>query len=174
MSEGVAEASAGAATRALPGLYWSINTRFLSYIGRMPDGRCSATDGADLLEGRAFRFAPDPAGPKLDETGSGQLRFRGEVRFAGHHGFLFVRVADPWLFVSKGEATLSIAPQPGESDRLELVRLTLRRSPHREDGAQLPHLAGTDVRLTAGGSELFNEAYAPGEPFDGLIVIEET
>ena len=151
------------------GLYWSINTRFLAYLARMPDGRCSATGGAAFVDGKVFHFEPAAGGTRLDPaSGSGVLRFSGDVRFAGHHGFLFVRIGDPWLTVEHGRASLSIAAQPGESARLTLVTLRLEQADH-ESGRR--RLLGTSVRLTAAGTELFGDAYPEGEPFDDLTVL---
>ena len=155
-----------------PGLHWSIKTSFLEYIFRMPDGRYSVTDGAAVIDGQVFYFSPDD-GPAFDPvTADGVLKFRGDVRFAGHHGFLFIRVADPWLTVERGVVTLSIASLPGETpDRVPLATLELRSSgaPHGPD-----HYRGGSVRLTEQGSELFNMVYPPGEPFDDLTVIRLT
>jgi len=143
-----------------PGLRWRIKLSFLRYVTRMPDGRCSVTDGAAVAEEEAFHFSPAPGSAFDPGTLSGDLRFRGDVRFAGHHGLLFVQIADPWLTVDRGAATLSIAVA---SDRIALAALRLERGPG-------PYL-GTDVRLTEDGSDLFNAVYPAGELLDDLTVL---
>jgi hypothetical protein len=173
---------------ARPGLSWSVKRQFLRYIAGMSDGRCSVTDGAEL--GPAHRASAPPAAgaPRTGQfwyslraaqagQGSTTLAFTGEVRFSGHHGFLFVRIADPVLTVdSSGHAVLTIAPadpaDTAESDRLELAHLRLTRQRDADasvSGAEaLAHWLGTDVRLTAAGAELFGGAYSAGETFDDL------
>ncbi len=37
------------------------------------------------------------------------LRFRGDVRLAGHHGMLLVRLLDPWITFTSGSGVLSIS-----------------------------------------------------------------
>jgi hypothetical protein len=151
-----------------PGLRWGIKLTFLQYIFNMPDGRCSVTDGAASTDEQLFYFSPDE-GSVFDAAGAGLLKFRGDVRFAGHGGFLFVRVADPWLRVEDGAATLSIAALPGETpDRIPLATLdlTTARVPDGPD-----RLIGSSVQLTEEGSELFNLVYPVGEPFDDLTII---
>ncbi|MEE1798084.1 HtaA domain-containing protein [Streptomyces sp. JV176] len=156
--------------RLAPGLYWGINSQFLNYLARMSDSRCSTTDGADLLGGNIFRFEPEPGNDTgIDPTtGTGVLRFRGDVRFAGHYGFLFVRIADPWLTVENGAATLSVITHPTESERLTLITAVLT-----EEGVDGPihRMSGKTVRLTAAGRPLFNDVYPEDAPFDDFSVL---
>ncbi|MGC9537506.1 HtaA domain-containing protein [Streptomyces sp. UG1] len=103
------------------------------------------------------------------DTVTGLLKFRGDVRFAAHHGLLFLRIADPWLSVIGGAGTLTIAAPPGQSpERIPLTTLRLRTAdPTDHTGFCL----GTHVRLTAQGSELFNGVYPVDEPFDDLTLL---
>ncbi|OLO25840.1 hypothetical protein PZ61_0236045 [Streptomyces sp. MNU77] len=153
-----------------PGLRWGIKQRFLQYIARMPDSRCSVTDGASVTEERAFLFTPASWAEFDTATSTGVVRFRGDVRFAGHHGLLFVRVADPWLSVAAdGTATLSIAAAPSEQpDRIPLATLALVRS---APSAGWLRYHGHHVALTEQGSELFNTVYPAGEHLDDLSVL---
>jgi hypothetical protein len=173
---------------ARPGLSWSVKRQFLRYIAGMSDGRCSVTDGAELGPAHPASAPPAAGAPRTDQfwyplrtaqagQGSTTLAFTGEVRFSGHHGFLFVRIADPVLTVdSSGHAVLTIAPadpaDTAESDRLELAHLRLTRQRDADasvSGAEaLAHWLGTDVRLTPAGAELFGGAYSAGETFDDL------
>lgn len=137
-----------------PGLVWGIKRSFLQYIARMPDGRCSATDGANLLD-KSFHFSLD--------VDSGQavgiVKFRGDVRFSGHNRMLFLRIAHPWLHTDTdgSAATLTI---DGAPKRVILATLDLLTE---NDGHR-----GVNVRLSEHGSELFNLAYPAGEVLDDL------
>jgi hypothetical protein len=150
-----------------PGLMWGIKLAFLRYIFGQSDGRYSVTDGADVVNGRMIRFVPDPETTFDPATATGVLKFKGDVRFSAHHGFLFVRIADPWLTVENGAGTLSLAAHPGETpDRFPLATINVSAA-GPPDGAYVGH----NVALTEQGSELFNEVYPPGERFDDLIVL---
>jgi len=143
---------------AQPGLRWGIKRSFLRYIARMPDGACSVTDGADPVDESAFRF-----------ESAGDLRFRGDVRFSGHHGLLFVRIADPELLVDGTRGTLTVAGDPRDPDGPERVPLVTFELTDAGDGTT----NGTVVRLTPHGAELFNSVYPAGEPFDDFTIHPE-
>jgi hypothetical protein len=176
------------------GLSWAIKHQFLRYIATMTDGRCSVTDGAELTTADASVAdagrALSPHSRRHDEGDFGRfhfefaavscghesttVRFHGDVRFSGHHGFLFVRIADPWITSDRdGDGVLTIAcPDPTDptAPRLPFARLRLSRpDPHRAASAlHGEEWVGTDVRLTAEGAELFAGAYAESEPLDDL------
>jgi hypothetical protein len=130
----------------------------------MPDGRCSVTDGAAADGGDVFLFAPDQDRAGDPAAGPAALRFRGDVRFAGHHGLLFVRIADPWLVLGDQDATLTIDGPDAALGRIPLATVTLGAA-----AANGQHV-GTDVRLTPEGAELFGSVYPAGERFDDLTV----
>jgi hypothetical protein len=147
------------ATDPRGGLEWSIHRSFVRYIARMPDGRCSVTDGADVLGSMTspvFHFSP--AGQEQRRDGM-RLSFRGDVRFSGHHGLLFVRIADPVLTVTGSHGDLTV---PGDEGSVELVQFD---AAELDDGRAW---RGTSVRLSAGGAELFGGVYPVGEEFDEL------
>lgn len=144
-------------------LQWSIKRSFLRYIAAMPDGRCSVTDGADLAHGGEidrfqYRFNGLKAGPDSLEAA-----FQGDVRFSGHHGMLFVRVADPLITVgSDGTGVLSVLPNASDTGhRVPLVTFTLTADDQPED--QPMRFTGTGVRLTADGADLFGGVYEASE-----------
>jgi hypothetical protein len=147
------------------GLSWTIKKAFLGYIARMDDGRCSVTDGATVLsEERGLpTFGFELAGHETPSPGTTRLCFRGDVRFAGHHGMLFVRVVDPVVDVSGSRARLSVLD---EGSCRELVEFEVVPFDSPEGGGW----HGTGVRLTAEGSDLFGGAYPDGEAFDDLVV----
>ena len=152
------------------GLLWGIKRSFIAYVRRMPDGQGSIHDGAVPLGEDTILFPPVPdAGPAAagaDRTWA----FRGDVRFRGHGGMLFVRVAAPLITVRGDVGELSIEDPYArpEGDRVPLVTLRLEPGPAPE-GATV--WLGSDVRLTEAGSVLFNDVYQPGEPFEQLSVI---
>ncbi|KUO09512.1 HtaA domain-containing protein [Streptomyces sp. DSM 15324] len=154
---------------ALPGLRWSVKVPFLRYIARSPEGRCSVTvDSASVVDEHTFLFSPDDASAFDADTVTGLLKFRGDVRFAAHYGLLFLSIADPWLSVTGGAGTLTIAAPPGQSpERIPLTTLHLRTVDPTDTGSCL----GTHVRLTAQGSALFNGVYPADEPFDDLTLL---
>ena len=156
------------------GLRWGIKNSFIDYVRRMPDGRGWVGDGAMPIGSHEILYAPEASewGPTADGTGERTWTFRGDVRFSGHAGMLFVQVASPILTVldgSDGTARLTVANPPGSDgpDRLPLVTLRLHREPGPED---VELWSGTDVRLTEAGTALFNDVYAAGEPFEPMTV----
>lgn len=158
----------------LPGLHWGIKASFLEYIARMSDGRGTVTDGATVTEGNVMVFEPAPqvvAPPSIDADRF--HAFRGDVRFAGHFGMLFVRIADPWITVRGDEAEMTVLDpfKPDEEPRLPLVHFTLHKQALDED---LDAWLSTDVRLSDKGTGLFNDVYQPGELFDPLAVFLPT
>jgi hypothetical protein len=155
------------------GLLWGIKRSFLAYVRRMPDGQGSIHDGAVPLGEDTILFparaGAATAGGDADRTWD----FGGDVRFKGHAGMLFVRVAAPRITVRGDTAELTIEDPYArpEADRVPLVTLRVAPGPAPE-GAEV--WLGSDVRLTEAGSVLFNDVYQPGEPFEQLSVILPT
>lgn len=151
--------------RLVHGLRWGIKTTFIEYLRRMPDGRGSVGDGAVPVGTNEIFFEFDPTVEPEVEPGQTAWAFRGDVRFTGHYGMLFVRIAQPWLVVDSGSATLTII---GPDDiRVPLVTASLESGGGRSETAIW---ISSDVRLTAAGVPLFNDVYQEGEPFDHLVV----
>lgn len=179
------------------GLTWPIKRQFLRYIAGMADGRCSVTDGAELAwppsaatlghgEEQAHDRDPRESADRFHfdftdlQVGaqSTTVVFRGDVRFSGHHGFLFVRIADPAITVDPdGNGVLTTAgsdPTDPASGRLSLARLRVSRSDGwqaQSAGQRSEAWTGTEVRLTAEGSEVFGGAYAESDPLDDLELV---
>lgn len=154
----------------LMGLHWGIKSSFLQYIARMTDGRATVTDGATPTEGNVMVFEPaDTLCPPEHADADLFLPFRGDIRFAGHFGLLFVRLADPWVIVRGDRATMTVLDpyKPDEKPRLVLSHLVLEARPTAED---LDIWLSTDVRLAAEGTDLFNDVYQAGEPFEPLAI----
>ena len=146
------------------GLSWGIKATFFAYVGRLADGAVSLHDGAVMADSECV-FPPDPRiGMPEGFDGDGFLPFRGEIRFAGHHGMLVVPISSPWLIVRGNRGELSIV---GSGARLRLVTFDIAPVP-APDG--LAAWRGTDVQLQPEGVAVFNEVYAAGEPFEELLI----
>lgn len=156
--------------RLAPGLRWGIKRSFIDYVRRMPDGKGSVGDGAVPIGTGDLFYEHDEAASRRDPAAPTQIwAFRGDVRFSGHFGMLFVRVAHPRLEVTGTEAVLSIEDPQGRegAPRVPLVTARLQELAG-EGGAAV--WGAEHVALTAEGVPLFNEVYAAGEAFEPLII----
>lgn len=151
----------------LPGLTWGIKRSFITYIRELPDGAASAADGAAALDSGLFCFAPGDSDYDL-ASGRGLLRFRGDVRVAGHHGMMFVRLLDPWIELSGSRGILSIST--GDVDGKGRVEVAVLRAglPRSFEGFLVWDHVG--VVISQEGSELFDGQYAAGQPMDPLSI----
>ncbi|WP_440899664.1 HtaA domain-containing protein [Actinosynnema sp.] len=148
-----------------PGLRWAIKRSFVDYVLRMPDGRAGAGEGAHPLEGGEIRYE---AGEPREVDGALVLPFRGDVRFAGHFGMLYVRIADPEVTIRDGKAELTIAdPYLKSEERTRLVTFT---AVPLDAGPGESAWSASDVVLAPEGVELFNDVYQAGEPFEPLEI----
>lgn len=151
-----------------PGLRWAIKRSFVNYVFRMPDGGGWATDGASAVEGNVLVY--ELVGCEATDTGGQRWAFRGDVRFSGHGGVLFVRIADPVLTIVGNNATLSVLDpyqENGNGARIDLVTVELSLV---ETADGLMTWTGDPVRLTAAGVKVFNDVYAEGDLFEPLVV----
>lgn len=156
--------------RLAPGLRWGIKGSFVDYVRRMPDGKGSVGEGATPVGTGDLFYEYDAAASSAGENAGRQVwAFRGDVRFSGHFGMLFVRIAHPRVEVDGSRAVLTIEdPQAREgAPRVPLVTARLERIA-TDDGSVV--WGADDVALTADGVTLFNDVYAEGEPFDPLVV----
>lgn len=153
-----------APTPLVHGLRWGLKASFIDYVRRMPDGRGAVGDGA-VPVGEADLFF------ELDHPLDGRTgwKFRGDVRFTGHFGMLFIRIARPQLDLDGDTLVLTIEDPAGdpEAPRIPLVTGTLR---HVDAQDATAIWVSEDVNLTAAGVELFNDVYAEGEPFASLVL----
>ncbi|WP_024367173.1 HtaA domain-containing protein [Arthrobacter sp. TB 26] len=147
------------------GLSWGIKRSFIEYINSLPDGSVSATDGATVAEPSLFRFSPESSDYDV-ERGTGVLRFRGDVRLAGHHGMLLVRLLDPWITFTAGSGVLSISTGDGQ-DRTAVGFLTPSKARAADGSLVWEHV---DVVISPEGSDLFDGQYAAGQPMDPLFI----
>jgi hypothetical protein len=147
------------------GLRWGIKASFIDYVRRMPDGKGSVGDGAVPVGTGDLFYEYDAEASTADAV----LAFRGDVRFSGHFGMLFVRIANPRLELDGSSAVLTIDDPDARADapRVPLVTARMQHVGTR-DGTQV--WGSDDVALTAEGVALFNEVYPAGEPFEPLVV----
>jgi hypothetical protein len=156
-------------------LLWGIKASFSEYIVRLPDGAFSATDGAEFLLPLTFAFesADEPSrqvGGEIPAPGS-VLRFRGDVRFAGHAGALFLRLADPWLHFGEDRELGGFVSVVGGQTDDALERRTVAVFPRAGvTGGDDGRVTIDDVFLADDGVDLFNRVYATGTPLDSLFV----
>jgi hypothetical protein len=106
----------------------------------------------------------------------------GDVRFAGHHGLLFVAITDPVLHLqgNRGRLTIATAAEPvhqraGDvehegADRLVLAEFDLEPVPPPAGGSVRTY-AGTAVRLGSDAVDIFNSVYPAGEPLDDFALV---
>jgi hypothetical protein len=154
----------------LLGLRWAIKLSFVEYVMKTSDGQGTASAGATPTGNSEMVFEPavPPERPLPGEVDR-FWAFRGDVRFGGHFGMLFVRVADPWVTVRGNFAELSVIDPCNREDqpRLRLVTFEIESGP---PSSGLEVWSGRDVRLTPEGTELFNDVYPPGELFEPLSI----
>lgn len=149
------------------GLTWGIKRSFIAYITGLPDGTVSATDGATVVESSLFCFAPEESDYDA-ALGTGVLRFRGDVRLAGHHGMLFVRLLDPWIAFTGGRGVLSISTGgTGGQDRTA-VGFLHAAAPREVAGSLL--WEDVEVVISPEGAELFDGQYAARQSMDPLFI----
>jgi hypothetical protein len=143
------------------GLIWPIRASFFDYITSMPDGEWSATDGAELVGRNTFHFRSQPRSGDHPTT----LRFAGEVTFAGHFGFLFVSIRNPWIDLGEPRSRLTVDDTDPETAGERFVLATCSVTVHhRPDGGVA--VEGRDVQLSDEGSAMFFGKYRPGDHLD--------
>lgn len=153
------------------GLHWRVKDSFVQYVLGGAGGEYAVTGGADDDGEGNFLFPTVSA----ERARSGwNLSFQGDVRFAGHHGALFVPIVNPIVRWGADGGTLS------------LQRITAERTPEKDqhrfviaelDAAE-PHLIGDALvwpavtpRLTAEGVALLGDVYPVGTALDELRMI---
>lgn len=149
------------------GLTWGIKRSFIAYIMDLPDGTVSATDGATVVESSLFCFSPEESDYDV-ALGTGVLRFRGDVRLAGHHGMLFVRLLDPWIAFTGGRGVLSISTGGNGGQGRTAVGFVHASAPRKIDGSLV--WADVDVVISPEGAELFDGQYAAQQSMDPLFI----
>jgi hypothetical protein len=156
-------------------LLWPIKTSFVQYIRGMADGICQVQDGADESASGAFVFpSADLAPPDVDPRRGVVFRFRGTVRFTGHHGMLSVVIADPWLECGPESTVLSVVEPtrlPDRSRRRPLATLDpVHASPSGGVPEGWPEWDDPAPRLEDWGAMLFHDVYPLGSRLDPIRI----
>ena len=149
--------------RTRAGLSWGVKRSFARYIDAMPDGRRGAGQGATETERGVYFFELDDASDYDPVSGDGVIRYRGDLRYAGHGGMLFVMIVDPWIEFRGSTAVLTVLDAehwPKRERRIELATLALDETATQRLPEGWAHLT---ARLTPGGSTVFNDVYPVGE-----------
>lgn len=159
-----------------PGLTWGVKDSLVAYVAGLDDGAVAAEAPATRTA-EGFHFPWDADADADGDAATGELRFRGAVRLAGHGGALAVDLRDPrvvWdgatgsLLVRDGAgrdrwtpfADLAAVPDPTPGDARDG-----RPEPAREDGAVVARAA-----LTGYGRLLLGGQYAVGTALDDVRI----
>ena len=149
-----------------PGLSWGVKGSFTRYIDSMPDGRRGAGHGATEAGEGVYFFELEDASGFDPAVPGGIAKYRGDVRYKGHQGMLFVMIVDPWIEFRDTGAVLTVVDAerwPGKEHRIELATL----DPCEPTAGRLPRgWAQMDARLTPAGVEVFNGVYGVGEQLE--------
>jgi hypothetical protein len=151
---------------------WGIKSSFVGYDGRMPDGRSVFEAGVRPLDDGRIVFPPLRSGRRTTQDNAEERfwEFGGSVTFTGHFGMLQVRIASPTIAVRYGIGEMTVAdPFATEGgEPLVLANLTLQAQPAPPG---LLIWTSNEVRMAPQVSELFNDVYQAGEPFDPLTLL---
>lgn len=155
-----------------PGLTWGIKRSFVKYLSYLPDAAVSAADGADIVNGSFFNFAPD-GGDFDPSTGLGTLQFKGDVRLSGHGGMMRVRLLNPWVTVTGAGAELGVSGHASDTpSRIPTIPPVLAElsagTPLLTEGRLL--WLDLTTRLSADGTGVFNDQYPLGQEMDPLFI----
>lgn len=156
------------------GLYWRIKDSFVRYVLSGAGGTYSVTGGAEDDERGNFFFPLESA--QHDPTTGWEIKFSGDVRFAGHHGALFVTIIDPIVTLHPDGGTLSIrqlqsagAPESADDKSSRIVIGTVTSAePQNLDG--LLAWPPLETALTDAGVSFFGDVYPVGAPTDPLKI----
>lgn len=164
------EAAPEPAPSVSPGLRWAVKLSFLDYLSRLPDGRMSVTHGAVHTGGDEVVWQTATSDGTMTAGGDARtFRFGGDLRYAGHGGLLFLRLAEPHVTLRGDAGDLSVLDTFGEVEggRLRLVTFEVsRRSLETEHEV----ISADPVRLTEEGAAVFNQVYPVGELFEPFTI----
>lgn len=152
-------------------LVWGVRESYVNYVRSLPDGTERCSDGARALDNVGNRPAwafecseTAPADVEPDE-----LRFRGDLRFSGHGGMMFVMILDPWISFTTTGARMTVVDLAAWPDTS--VRMTLAESRpgwHQQSGS----LAEIPLVLHEAGCEVFGNIYPAGTLLSPLHIVD--
>lgn len=148
-------------------LLWGVHESYVSYVRSLPDGTVHCADGARALDnvGGCPAWAFEHAGPAPIDADPDELRFRGDLRFAGHGGMMFVMILDPWISFTATGVHMTVVDLDAWPDTS--VRMTLAESP---PGWQADGLAEIPLALHEAGCQVFGNIYPAGTPLSPVHI----
>ena len=146
-----------------PGLTWGIKRRFVDYVGGLPDGDFTVTDGARTDADHVFWFPLASIDDFDSLTGLGIVRFEGRAEVSGHFGMMSLVIDSPWLeFSETGSQLTVIDAEKGPGHRIPLLELQHQATP----GSTANTAEDVTALLSPEGTSAFNGQYVPGEAMD--------
>lgn len=140
-------------------LKWGVRESFVRYVASLPDGSFHCSAGAATGFPSAGPWTFEYVGESVRDDAR-VLKFRGDLRFRGHGGMMFVMLLDPWLALGSTAAELSVVDLAAWPDTS--VRTALARTPAGWTSEQFADAVEVPLQLDQAGSELFNGIYPVG------------
>jgi hypothetical protein len=144
-------------------LIWGIRESLLGYIGFLPDGSVTLTEGVSGSTEGPFTF-PSEEIVYERQSCTGTMKFCGRVAIKGHGGILSADLEKPWIELAHSEAKLSGLLGGRRED---LVHFVLD-APANEDGRLM---WACPTYLTKAGAAWLGGHYAEGEEMDPLKIV---
>ncbi len=132
-------------------LVWGVKASFRSYVtGPFAKGSIAVTGAR--ASGSGYRFGQANTTADLPDP-VGSTRYRGKVRFTGHHGELDLTFGDPVVRVTSGDSAVLSMSVSGHG-RVDLASLDLSAA-RRSASHGAVTFRGAPATLTAAGSKVF-------------------
>jgi hypothetical protein len=153
------------------GMRWGVKESFLDYIARTPGSQVSVTEGAGFVApAREFTFPLSGTAGFDPKNGTGLLEFGGDVRFAGHFGFLYLPLTRPLIEVRSDVALLSFVVPDGRDGDADPVVVAELDWPAPDRSATGLVWRCERVVLAESAVGLFNGSYRGGEALASITV----
>lgn len=149
-------------------LAWGVKSSFRSYVtGPIAKGAISVSSGAGTAGG-AYKFGQSSTTADLPDA-EGTTRYKGKVRFTGHHGELDLTFSDPTVRISGSAGVLSVSAT-GQG-RIDIATLDLGSGRRSASGGAVTY-SGVPASLTKAGVKVFsyngNAFYDAGTRLDAV------
>ncbi len=154
-------------------LQWGVKESFRSYItGNIAKGGIQTSGGATGAAGDRYTF-PQSAKSAFDTVArQGTVDYAGTVRFTGHDGVLDVRLTNPRIVATGGQATLVADVDSKDIEGGSFVQAGVTIGTLDLSAAKVSTANGTTTYaavpavLTAAGVPAFGSFYAAGDALD--------
>ncbi len=149
-------------------LSWGVKSSFRSYVtGPIAKGAITVSGGAGA-SGGGYKFGQSSTTADLPDA-DGATRYKGKVRFTGHHGELDLTFSDPAVRVSGSSGVLSVSAT-GQG-RIDIANLDLGSGKRSTSGRAVTY-SGVPATLTKAGVKVFsydgNAFYEAGARLDSV------